>query len=174
MAPTALWLCVVFDHSLTDGLTLFVTLSRPRWAVLTEFFVLASASSALVLTAVWAQFPLIVVIAAASLPGLPAIYYFLFRAAFSPAYLCLHPHLVWKIVSKDEQNMQSVQLIQHWQHFFGLTLSLKILNCPHNKQETVKMTVWRSKIAPEQYRRLCVMVAWRLDQPEIAQQLEIV
>jgi len=174
VVPTVQWLCVVFDRGLTDGLTLCVTLSRPWRAVLTEIFVLASASAALALTAVWADFPFLIAVCMACLPGFPKIYSVLFRAAQPPAVLCLHPHFVWKIISQDEQNEQSVQLIQRWQHFFGVTLSLKILNYPHNKLETVKMTVWRSKIAPEQYRRLCVMVAWRLDQPEIEQKLEIV
>jgi len=58
--------------------------------------------------------------------------------------------------------------------FFGLTLSLKIINSPHNKQETVRMTVWRCNIAPEIYRRMCVMVAWRLDQRQVEQKLETV
>ncbi len=174
MAPTVQWLCVVFDRSLTDGLTLCVTLSRPRRAVLTEIFALASAGSALALTAVWAHFHWIAVIGMACLPGLPALYGYLFRASGSPALLYLHPQSEWKIVSQDEQNIQSVQLIQCWQHFFGLTLSLKLLNRPHNKQETVRMTVWRCQIASEPYRRMCVMAAWRLDQPEIEKKLEIV
>lgn len=91
-----------------------------------------------------------------------------------PQYLYLHPYQSWSLGDLNSKNNQSVHLKQKWQHFFGLTLSLKILNCPHNKQETVKITVWRCNIAPDIYRRICVMVAWRLDQPQTEQKMEIV
>ena len=36
------------------------------------------------------------------------------------------------------------------------------------------MTVWRCNIAPDIYRRMCVMVAWRLDQRQVEQKMETV
>ena len=36
------------------------------------------------------------------------------------------------------------------------------------------MTVWRCNIPADVYRQLCVMVAWRLDQPRADQELETV
>ncbi len=139
-----------------------------------ECIALAGASCALTLAAVWADFPLPLVIGVAFLPGLPAWFVLFRRAPQTPKYLYMHPHRSWTIGDSDNKNTQPLQLKQKWQHFFGLTLSLKILNCPHNKQETVRMTVWRCNIAPDVYRRMCVMVAWRLDQPRVEQKMETV
>jgi len=36
------------------------------------------------------------------------------------------------------------------------------------------MTVWQCNITPDVYRQLCVMVAWRLDQPQAVRKLETV
>ena len=126
------------------------------------------------LTAVWSDFPLWAVICMACLPLMPALYTYAVQSRPDPQFLRLHPHHGWQIVTHDEKNTLSVALLQSWRHFFGITLSLKILNCPHNEQETVRMTVWQCNITPDVYRQLCVMVAWRLDQPQAVRKLETV
>lgn len=142
--------------------------------MIAEYIVLAAASSALGQAAVRAELNMLCVILAASLPWLPALFVFFRQSPQSPSFLSLSPYGPCKISGADEKNSRSVVITQHWQHFFGLTLSLKILDCPHNKQETVRMTVWRCNIAPDIYRRMCVMVAWRLDQRQVEQKMETV
>lgn len=139
-----------------------------------ECVVLMVASSATSLAAVRAELNLLFVIMAACMPWLPALFVFLRQTPQFPSFLFLHPYGSCKISWSDEKNRRSVEITQQWQHFFGLTLSLKILDCPHNKQETVRMTVWRCNIAPDIYRRMCVMVAWRLDQRQVEQKMETV
>jgi len=144
--------------------------------VLTEYLALTAASSALCLACVWANFPLLVVLAVVVGPWIPVLSVFLKQRKEKqpPQFLWLHPRRQWKISDLEQKNSLTVELLQQWRHFFGLTLSLKILNCPHNKQETVKITVWRCKIAPETYRQMCVMAAWRLDYPQVEQTMETV
>jgi hypothetical protein len=139
-----------------------------------QTLVLACACSAVALTAVWSGFPLWAVIGMSCLPLTPALYTYSVQLRPYPQFLRLHPHHAWQIVAHDEKNTRSVALLQSWRHFFGVTLSLKILNCPHNEQETVRMTVWQCNITPDVYRQLCVMVAWRLDQPQAVRKLETV
>jgi hypothetical protein len=142
--------------------------------VVTECFALAAASAALSLSAVWADFPLAMVLTAACLPVLPAMFSLFRPCALAPQFLWLHPHKPIEISGLDKKNRFPVEITQQWQHFFGLTLNLKILNRPHNKQETVRMTVWRCNITPDAYRRMRVMVAWKLDQPRAEQKMETV
>lgn len=148
--------------------------------MIAEYIVLAAASSALGLAAVRAELNLPFVILAACMPWLPTLFVFLRQALHLrqapqfPSFLFLHPYGSCEISWPAENNRRSVEITQQWQHFFGLTLSLKILDCPHNKQETVRMTVWRCNIAPDIYRRMCVMVTWRLDQRQVEQKMETV
>jgi hypothetical protein len=172
VAQTDRWLFAAFDRRLTDDLNLCVSLSRPKRAVMTQCLALMAASCALSLSAVWANLNLAIVLVSACLPLLLVLLASIKHVFQSPQFLWLHPYKPCEISGLDKKNSFSVEITQQWQHFFGLTLRLKILNCPHNKRDTVKMTVWRCKITPVMYRRLRVMVAWRLDQPKAAQKME--
>jgi hypothetical protein len=141
---------------------------------MTEYLVLMIASCALGCSAIWANCHLFIVLIAVCMPGLPALFAWFRHASQPPKFLWLHPYETCEISGIDKKNCFPVEIVQQWPHFFGLTLRLKILNCPHNKQETVRMTVWRCNITPDVYRRMRVMVAWRLDQPKVAQKMETV
>jgi len=54
-----------------------------------------------------------------------------------------------------------VTLQQHWTHIFGLTLRLNLHNHPHNKAEVVILTLWRSQLTAQVYRRLLIWAAWQ-------------
>lgn len=122
-------------------------------------------------SALWIDLSVWLIILAAMTPWLSLLP--LSRKA-SPRLLHLHPQKDWLFFTQTQRHGEPVGLIQSWQHYFGVTLSLKLLNCPHNKQDTVRMTVWRCTLPPEQYRRMCVMVAWQLDQPQAQHKLETV
>ena len=139
-----------------------------------ESLALITASCALIISAVWANFPLVLVQITACLPLLPALFGLFRSTTPTPQFLWLDPHKPCEISDFDKKNSHPVEITQQWQHFFGLTLSLKILNCPHNKQETVRMTVWRCNITHDVYRRMRVIVAWRLDQLKAEQKMETV
>ena len=141
---------------------------------MTQVLVLSIASFALVLGALSISLPGWATVILAFLPWAPEVFFFIYGPPHAAQYLQLHPHQQWQVVYQDEKNNQLVLPLQSWSHFFGMTISLKILNCPHNKQETVRMTLWRCMIVPELYRRMCVMVAWRLDQAQAEQELESV
>ena len=62
--------------------------------------------------------------------------------------------------------------IHFWHHFFGLSMTLKIGNCPQKESKSVRIMVWRCELPPEVYRRLCVMVNWQVQQLQKEQCLE--
>jgi hypothetical protein len=155
--------------------------------------VLLAAGLSLMVSASWMSDPLWLVTLAACLPGAVSLllrYLDTFR--MNPDILLLHPEKNWKvgtfsdiaaqtsvikaqsIQQQMEQMEQSVQLTQRWQHFLGLTLRLKIQNPPHNMSEYVRLTIWRCTVPVDVYRRLCVLTAWRIDQPQKVPNLETV
>ena len=166
---------------------------RPRRIALIEYAVLLVAGLALMVSVSFASGSVWLAILAASLPGalsLLSSYVNTFRVDL--AELLFHAEnnlkshsfsditaqtLLIKAQSMQQQQEkpgQSVRLIQRWQHFLGLTLSLKIHNQPHNSFECVRLTIWRCSVPVDTYRRLCVMTAWWIDQPPKVQELETV
>ena len=161
----------------TENPYISVTLLRPKIVVVTQWSALLCASGALAQTAWSLSASLWLVMGVATLPWLVQALSRSFYPSQQPnQFLRMHPFRVWQIVSEQPLavSYQNVQPLQCWRHFFGLTLSLKILNCPHNKQEAVRMTLWRHNIDAELYRRACVMIAWRLDCPQIEPEPESV
>lgn len=63
--------------------------------------------------------------------------------------------------NSGQSAMTSVTFQQHWSHFFGLSLRLNLHNHPHNKAEVVTLTLWRSQLPAQTYRRLNVWAAWQ-------------
>ncbi|MEI8401411.1 MAG: hypothetical protein WCG12_11460 [Alcaligenaceae bacterium] len=60
-----------------------------------------------------------------------------------------------------QSTLTPVTLQQHWTHIFGLTLRLNLHNHPHNKPEVVTVTLWRSQLPAQTYRRLNIWAAWQ-------------
>lgn len=174
-------------------MSMVIRLTRPRRAAVIEYVVLATAGVAFLLSATWISCPDWMCVLAALVPFF--IGYLdrqLQKSRHQPDFLWIHPNKIWKMgtfpdlstqtlsvkaqssQSIPDEEDQSVALIQYWQHFFCLTLSLKILNQPHNKPDVVRMTFWRCCIPRDIYRKMCVMVAWHVDQPRTVQDLETV
>jgi hypothetical protein len=59
-----------------------------------------------------------------------------------------------------QTTLTPVTLQQHWTHIFGLTLRLNLHNHPHNKPEAVTVTLWRSQLPTQTFRRLNIWAAW--------------
>ena len=174
-------------------MTITVRLSRPARIAVVEYFVLCAAGCALMCAVLWLTDS---VWFAAIAVGMPILVSLLERycrkSQIIPEFLILHPEKTWKlgtfsgiaaqstliraqlVKGHGEQLWQPVQLIQRWQHFLGLTLSLKIQNQPHNKSAIIRTTIWHCNMPADTYRRLCVMAAWRADQPNKVQDPETV
>jgi hypothetical protein len=60
-----------------------------------------------------------------------------------------------------QTSLTPVTLQQHWTHIFGLTLRLNLHNHPHNKPEVVTLTLWRSQLSAQTYRRLSIWASWQ-------------
>jgi hypothetical protein len=149
-------------------------LIRPRWAVALGWLALGFAWAALALSAAWQGL----------LPGwalgLGAVLSVLAHHAFEQrrhAWLKHHclcfqqaqpkfatpPNSFLGTFSKNTSQMTltPVTLQQHWTHIFGLTLRLNLHNHPHNKLEVVTLTLWRSQLPAQTFRRLNIWAAWQ-------------
>jgi len=167
--------------------------ARPRRIALIEYAVLLAAGLALAVSASFVCSSVWLAILAASLPAalsLAGSYVNTFRADRAALLFHTENNLKSRTFSditaqtlliraqsmqqQQEKTGRSVQLLQRWQHFLGLTLRLKIHNQPHNSFECVRLTIWRCSVPVDTYRRLCVMTAWWIDQPPKVQELETV
>ncbi len=170
-----------------------VRLSRPARVAAVEYFVLCAAGFALMSAVLWLTDSTWLALIAAGMPLLVSLLDQYHRKShLNPDFLIIHPEKTWKlgtfsgnaaqtslikaqsVQGHEGQQLQSVRLIQRWQHFLGLTLSLKIQNQPHNKSEIIVTTIWHCNMPADAYRRLCVMVAWQVDQPNKVQDPETV
>ena len=81
----------------------------------------------------------------------------------SPSTFLTAPRIFWGTFSKNtgQSTLTPVTLLQHWTHIFGLTLRLNLHNHPHNKPEVVTVTLWRSRLSAQTYRRLNIWAAWQ-------------
>ena len=160
--------------SLSRPLPLPLQLTQPRWAVVLGWFALGLAWAALTLSAAWQGL----------LPGwalgLGAVLSVLAHYAFeqrrhawlkdhclyfqqSQGQLATAPSSFLSTFSKNTGQMclTPVTLQQHWAHIFGLTLRLNLHNHPHTKSEVVTLTLWRSQLPAQTFRRLNIWAAWQ-------------
>jgi hypothetical protein len=56
-----------------------------------------------------------------------------------------------------------VIVIQRWHHLFGLSLSLKLKNCPHNISKTLMMVVWRQCVSTSVFHQVALQSARQVD-----------
>ena len=56
-----------------------------------------------------------------------------------------------------------VIVIQRWHHLFGLSLSLKLQNCPHNMSKTIMMVVWRQCVSTSVLHQVALQSARQVD-----------
>ena len=149
-------------------------LTQPRWTVVLGWFALGFAWVAVALSAAWQGL----------LPGwalgLGVVLSVLARYAFeqrrhawlkdhclyfqqSPGRFATTPFSFLGTFSKSTGQMclTPVTLQQHWAHIFGLTLRLNLHKHPHTKSEVVTLTLWRSQLSSQTFRRLNIWAAWQ-------------
>jgi hypothetical protein len=154
-------------------LPLQLPLTQPRWAVGLGWAALALAWAAVALSGHWQGLPGGALALGAVLGVLAQHLVQRRRQAWLQAHsLCFveplsrfatAPSGFWGTFSKNtgQSTLTPVTLQQHWTHIFGLTLRLNLHNCPHNKAEVVTVTLWRSQLPAQTYRRLNIWAAWQ-------------
>lgn len=176
---------------------LVIPLSRPRRALVLEWFVTLLAALACLTALRFSQAPLW------SFPPAVLLVCLLCvceqkrtRLLTENRFLYVSPFLPWQTGTShpqerddhydscamteqtgfEEQSMvwQPAELLQCWSNLFGLSMALKLQNCPHNESRSVRIMLWRCQVPPETYRRLCVMANWQIDRPQVRQHPETV
>ena len=160
----------LLEHS---TLPLQLQLTHPRWVVALSWAAFALAWAALALSAAW-QGVSGWVLALVAILGTLALY-----KAQRRRHAWLQEHCLCFIESSSkfaagpssflgtfsqntgQNSLTPVTLQQHWTHIFGLTLRLNLHNHPHNKAEVVIVTLWRSQLPAQVYRRLLIWAAWQ-------------
>lgn|GEM_PF-959676 len=153
-------------------LPLQLQLTQPRWAVVMGWLALGFAWAAVAVSAAWQGLPVWVLGFGAALSVL-AYYVFEQRrqAWLKDHYLCFRrprgkfatapsSFLGTFFKNTGQITLTPVTLQQHWTHIFGLTLRLNLHNHPHNKSEVVTVTLWRSQLPVQTFRRLNIWAAW--------------
>ena len=148
-------------------------LTHPRWAVALGWIAFALAWFALALGGHWQGLPVWALALGAALGGLARHIalrrqqarlqsHFLYVKGPSGAFVTA-PSIFLGTFSKNtgQTTLTPVTLQQHWTHIFGLTLRLNLHNHPHNKPEVVTVTLWRSQLSAQTYRRLNIWAAWQ-------------
>ena len=148
-------------------------LTHPRWAVAVGWVLVALAWSSLALCGYWQGVSVWAVLLVGIL-SLLAHHFMQQRQQrwLEKRYLCFQqspstfmtaPSSFLGTFSKNtgQSTLTPVTLQQHWAHIFGLTLRLNLHNHPHNKPEVVTVTLWRSQLSAQTYRRLNIWAAWQ-------------
>jgi len=158
------------EHS---TLPLQLQLTHPRWTVALGWVALALAWSALALSGYWQGVPGWVLLLVAALAVLTHASVQQRRQAWqknhhlsfqpSASKFATAPSGFLGTFSKitGQTSLTPVTLQQHWTHIFGLTLRLNLHNHPHNKPEVVTLTLWRSQLPAQTYRRLNIWASWQ-------------
>ena len=154
-------------------LPLQLQLTHPRWEVALSWVAFALAWVALALCGHWQGWPIWAFALGAALSGL-ARHSALRRkqARLQDLFLCVKglsgsfataPNIFLGTFSKNTGQiaLTPVTLQQHWTHIFGLTLRLNLQKHPHNKAEVVTVTLWRSQLPAQTYRRLKIWAVWQ-------------
>lgn len=169
-APNLVFRRALLEH---PTLPLQLQLTHPRWVVALGWVVFALAWASLALSAHWQGLPGWVPLLGAALSALVLFIVQRRRHAWLEEHcLCfvdpsskfaIVPSSFWGTFSKNtgQRRLTPVTLQQHWAHIFGLTLRLNLHNHPHNKAEVVILTLWRSQLPAQVYRRLLIWAAWQ-------------
>ncbi len=155
------------------SLPLQLQLTHPRWAVVVGWVAAVLAWFSLALCGYWQGVPVWAVLPVGGLSVLVhhlmqqrqqrwlKQHYLCFQQ--SPTTLMTAPRSFLGTFSKNtgQSTLTPVTLQQHWTHIFGLTLRLNLHNHPHNKPQAVTVTLWRSQLPAQTYRRLNIWAAWQ-------------
>ena len=154
-------------------LPLQLQLTPPRWVAALGWVVFALAWSALALSGYWQGVPgwllslgaALGVLARASVQRRQQGWQNNRQLCFQPSAskFATVPSSFLGTFSKNtgQTTLTPVTLQQHWTHIFGLTLRLNLHNHPHNQPEVVTVTLWRSQLPAQTYRRLNIWASWQ-------------
>lgn len=143
-------------------------LTPPRWVAALTFMLLLSGACALVVSALWAGWSPWVAIALALIP---LLVHFIGRlrsqTRLRGRVLVVLPDKPWRLAFFSEVTglTDSIEVIvsQRWQHLFGISLGLKLQNCPHNISKTVTMVVWRQCVSTSVFHQVALQSARQID-----------
>lgn len=147
---------------------LIVPLNPPRWVTLLTFVLLSCGACALVVSALWAGWsPWIAV----TLAAIPFLVHLVGRWYNQPSLkgrvLVVSPDKPWQLAFFSEVAglTDSIEVIvsQRWHHLFGISLGLKLQNCPHNMSKTLTMVVWRQCVSTLVFHEVALQSARQID-----------
>jgi len=153
--------------------SLQLQLTHPRWVGWLSWVACALAWAALALSADWKGMPGWILVFGATLGALAFYMVQRRRQAWlqthclcfikPPSRFVTAPNSFLGTFSKNngQTTLAPVTLQQNWTHIFGLTLRLNLHNHPHTKAEVVTVTLWRSQLSAQTYRRLNIWAAWQ-------------
>lgn len=143
-------------------------LTPPRWVTFLTFVLLSLGACALVVSALWSEWSPWVAIALAAIPFL--VHFFgqwHIQTRHRGRVLVVLADKPWQLAFFSEVAglTDSIEVIvsQRWQHLFGITLGLKLQNCPHNMSKTITMVVWRQCVSTAVFHAVALQSARQVD-----------
>lgn len=143
-------------------------MTPPRWVMGLTFVLLSLGACALLISGLWAGWsPWIAV----TLATIPFLVHFLGRWRNQPSLkgrvLVIFPDKPWQLAFFSEVAglTDSIEVIvsQRWHHLFGISLGLKLHNCPHNISKTFTMVVWRQCVSTAVFHEVALQSARQID-----------
>jgi hypothetical protein len=143
-------------------------MTPPRWVMGLTFVLLSLGACALLISGLWSGWnPWIVV----TLAAIPFLVHFSGRWYNQPSLkgrvLVIFPDKPWQLAffSEDTGLTDSIEVIvsQRWHHLFGISLGLKLQNCPHNMSKTLTTVVWRQCVSTAVFHEVALQSARQID-----------
>jgi hypothetical protein len=140
----------------------------PRWVTALTFVLMSCGACALGVSALWAGWsPWVAVTLAAT----PFLVHLIGRWHHHPSLkgrmLVVFPDKPWRLALFSEVAglTDSIEVIvnQRWHHLFGISLGLKLQNCPHNMSKTLTMVVWRQCVSTSVFHEVALQSARQID-----------
>lgn len=143
-------------------------MTPPRWVMGLTFVLLSLGACALLISGLWAGWSLWI---ALTLAIIPFLVHFLGRWRNQPSLkgrvLVIFPDKPWQVAFFSEVAglTDSIEVIvsQRWHHLFGISLGLKLQNCPHNISKTFTMVVWRQCVSTSVFHEVALQSARQID-----------
>ena len=89
------------------------------------------------------------------------------QKAFEGRVLVVSSEKPWQLAFYSEVSglTDSIEVIvnQRWHHLFGISLGLKLQNCPHNLPKTLTMVVWRQCVSTSVFHGVALQSARQID-----------
>lgn len=145
-----------------------IPLTQPRWVSIFSILLLSFSASCLVISALWAGWSAWIAAPLAIIPFL--INYFWYwrnQRNLQGRVLVVWSEQSWQLAFFSEvtglTHSIEVIVVQRWHHLFGLSLSLKLQNCPHNMPKTFMMVVWRQCVSASVFHQVALHSARQVD-----------